>query len=87
MENHRVAVKEAEQEIRDIEMAHYVLLSLYREYSVRFLNDLKNKDDYASKMRRIKQDMRYLTSKELIAKTNQLYLPILKNMMENQSGK
>ena len=80
MENHRMAVAEQEQKINDIEMAHYILLSLYREYSIRLLKKPQNKENYVTKMRQIKHDMRYLTRQELIYKVQQLYLPNLKRM-------
>lgn len=80
----RVAVAEAEKEIADIETANFILLSLYREYSVRLLNNPSAKDDCINKMRQIKYDLRHLTRKELLVKAEKLYKPILQKMGENK---
>ena len=53
-----------ENEIQNIEDAHFVLLSLYREYSVRLLKNASAKEDCITKMRQIKKDMRYLDKQE-----------------------
>ena len=69
-----------EQEIKDIEMAHFIMLSLYREYSKCLLKYPQQKNEYITKMRQIKQDLRHLTRQELINKAQTLYLKTLKNM-------
>lgn len=79
-----MAVAEAEKEIADIETANFVLLSLYREYSVRLLNNPSAKDDCITKMRQIKHDLRHLTKKELLVKVEQLYKPVLQKMGDNK---
>lgn len=80
----RMAVAEAEQEIADIETANFILLSLYREYSVRMLNNPSVKDDCINKMRQIKYDLRHLTRKELLVKVEKLYKPVLQKMGDNK---
>ena len=73
-------VEQNEKEIAAIEMANFILLSLYREYSIRLLNNPSNKEIYISKMRQIKQDMRHLPRKELLMKVQRVYQPTLKQI-------
>ena len=69
-----------ENEIQNIEDAHFVLLSLYREYSVRLLKNASAKEDCITKMRQIKKDMRYLDKQELLNKVRNIYIPLIKSM-------
>ncbi len=85
MENYRMDIRADASQITNIETAHFILLSLYREYSKHLLNNIGDKDDCILKMRGIKHDIRYLTGNELITKAQTLYLPILQNM--NKSTK
>ncbi len=80
MVNSRMAMIENEQQIANVEMAHFIMLSLYREYSKLMLKNPQDKDDYIRKMRQIKYDMRHLLRKELIIKANTLYKPILQKL-------
>lgn len=80
MVNSRMVMIENEQQIADVEMAHFIMLSLYREYSKLMLKNPQDKDDYIKKMRQIKYDMRHLLRKELIIKANSLYKPILQKL-------
>lgn len=72
-------ITKQEQEIADIEMANFVLLSLYRNYSLQMMNNSSLKDEYITKMRQIKHDLRYLSRKELISKVKTIYKPLLHN--------
>lgn len=76
-------VSEKEREIAAVETANFVLLSLYRNYSLLCLNDPAAKDGYKRKMQQIKQDLRYLTQKELLTKVEKLYKPLLQKMEGN----
>ncbi len=80
MVNSRMVMIENEQQIANVEMAHFIMLSLYREYSKLMLKNPQDKDDYIKKMRQIKYDMRHLLRKELIIKANTLYKPILQKL-------
>ena len=80
MVNSRMAMIENEQQIANVEMAHFIMLSLYREYSKLMLKNPQDKDDYIRKMRQIKYNMRHLLRKELIIKANTLYKPILQKL-------
>ncbi len=80
MVNSRMAIIENEHQIADIEMAHFIMLSLYREYSKLMLENKSDKDQYIGKMRQIKYDMRHLLRQELIAKVNALYKPTLQKL-------
>ncbi|MBE6443439.1 MAG: hypothetical protein E7020_02085 [Alphaproteobacteria bacterium] len=80
MVNSRMVMIENEQQIANVEMAHFIMLSLYREYSKLMLKNPQDKDDYIKKMRQIKYDMRHLLRKELIIKANSLYKPILQKL-------
>ena len=71
-----------ENEIQNIEDAHFVLLSLYREYSVRLLKNASAKEDCITKMRQIKKDMRYLDKQELLNKVRNIYIPLIKSMIK-----
>ena len=83
MVNRGVAVEENEKEIADVAAANFVLLSLYREYSLILLNNPAAKDDCIAKMRQIKHDLRHLTKKELLVKVQKLYKPLLQKMGDN----
>ncbi len=80
MVNSRMAIIENEQQIADVEMAHFIMLSLYREYSKLMMENQSDKESYISKMRQIKHDMRHLLRNELIIKANTLYKPILQKL-------
>ena len=72
-------ITKQEQEIAEIEMANFVLLSLYRNYSLQMMNNSSLKDECITKMRQIKHDLRYLSRKELISKVKTIYKPLLHN--------
>lgn len=78
-------VSEKEKEIAAVEAANFILLSLYRNYSLLSLNDPAAKEGYMRKMQQIKQDLRYLTQKELLTKVEKLYKPLLQKMEGNIS--
>ena len=80
MVNSRMAVIESEKQIAEVEMAHFIMLSLYREYSKLMLDNPSDKEKYLSKMRQIKHDLKHLLRSELITKANDLYKPILKKL-------
>lgn len=80
MVNSGMAIVENEQQIANVEMAHFIMLSLYREYSKLMLQNPEDKDDYVRKMRQIKYDIRHLLRNELIIKANTLYKPILQKL-------
>ncbi len=66
--------------VQNIEDAHFVLLLLYREYSIRLLQDATTKDDCIIKMQQIKKDITELSAQELILKAEQIYLPLLSKL-------
>lgn len=70
------------EQINSNEDANLVLLLLYREYSKKMLADNSNKDECTAKMQQIKQDLR-LPEEELICKTKNIYLPLLKLIKNN----
>ena len=80
----RMDIKNNEEDIAKVEQAHYILLSLYREYSIILLNDASKKDYCISKMRQIKNDIKFLTRKQLIEKSETFYKKILQNMEHTQ---
>jgi len=69
-----------ENEIAQIEMANFILLSLYREYSIALLKRPSDKKIYINRMRQIKYDIKHLSSKELLHKVRTLYKPILQKI-------
>lgn len=73
-------IKSHKTDLVNIEMAHYIMLSLYREYSIFVMKNVENKDEYITKMRQIKNDMKYLNKAELIEKSNKFYKRILQNI-------
>ncbi len=73
-------VANIENDIANIEMAHYIMLSLYREYSVLMMKNSSGKEEYITKMRQIKNDIKYLNKVELVEKANKFYKKILQNM-------
>ncbi len=75
-----MGVLETEREIAAVEQANFVLLSLYREYAVKSLYNETLKEEYWGKMRQIKNDLRYLTHKELLVKAEKVYRPMLLKM-------
>lgn len=66
-----------------IEQANFIMLSLYREYSKRLLQNKYNVY-YEKQMQRIKHDMMYLDKQQMVAKAQQVYVPTLKEMMKKQ---
>lgn len=82
MANNRVDIDLKEQQIQNIENANFVLLSLYREYSIKLLNGHLSKEDCISKMKQIKKDIKYLDKQELISKVKYVYIPILKQLTQ-----
>lgn len=66
-----------------IEQANFIMLSLYREYSKRLLQNKYNVY-YEKQMQRIKHDMMYLDKRQMVAKAQQVYVPTLKEMMNKQ---
>ena len=74
-------IKNNKSDVVNLENAHYIMLSLYREYSICMLNNAAKKDEFAAKMRQIKNDMKYLNNDELIEKTNKFYKKILQSLM------
>lgn len=76
----RMAIIEGEKQIAEVEMAHFIMLSLYREYSKLMLENPMDKEEYVGKMRQIKYDMKHLLRDELITKANKLYKPVLQKL-------
>ncbi len=76
-----------EQEISNTAEANFVLLSLYREYSIIMLNDENKKEECRRKMQQIKKDIRYLSEKELINKVKNIYLPLLQKFLQQKRGR
>ncbi len=74
----------SEDEIDDVAKANFILLSLYREYSIIMLNDESQKVDCCCKMQQIKKDIRYLSEKELLEKAKKIYLPILREVLSKK---
>jgi hypothetical protein len=68
------------ESLANAEIAHYIMLSLYREYSILMLNNPDKKSEYVTKMRQIKNDMKYLSKDEIIEKAENFYKKILQNM-------
>lgn len=66
-----------------IEQANFVMLSLYREYSKRLLQNRYN-IYYEKQMQRIRHDMMYLDKAQMVAKVRQVYVPLLKEFIEKQ---
>ncbi|MBE6458200.1 MAG: hypothetical protein IJW72_00915 [Alphaproteobacteria bacterium] len=66
-----------------VEQANFIMLSLYREYSKRLL---KNKYNvyYEKQMQLIKHDLMYLDKQQMVTKAQQIYVPLLKEMMNKQ---
>ena len=73
-------IKNNKTDIGNLEIAHYIMLSLYREYSILMMKNASNKDEYVAKMRQIKNDIKYLNKVELIEKSDKFYKKILQNM-------
>ena len=68
------------ESLANAEIVHYIMLSLYREYSILMLNNPDKKSEYVTKMRQIKNDMKYLSKDEIIEKAENFYKKILQNM-------
>lgn len=66
-----------------IEQANFVMLSLYREYSKRLLQNRYN-IYYEKQMQRIRHDMMYLDKAQMVTKVRQVYVPLLKEFIEKQ---
>lgn len=66
-----------------IEQANFVMLSLYREYSKRLLQNRYN-IYYEKQMQRIRHDMMYLDKAQMVVKVRQVYVPLLKEFIEKQ---
>lgn len=64
----------------DFEQAHYIILSLYRAYSVGLLKNPAQKETYITAMRQIKKDLQNLSEDELIAKAVRTYQPVLQKL-------
>ena len=79
MEDYRMAVIHDKDEIAKSEMANFILLSLYREYSKALLNNPINKNVYINKMKQIKYDIQHLKGDALLEKVRTSYHPALKN--------
>lgn len=77
MANKRVDIISNEKQIQTLEDAHFVLLSLYREHSIKLLQNNSSKEDCITKMQQIKKDIKELSENELINKAKQIYLPLL----------
>ena len=77
MANNRMDLMQNKHKVQNIEDAHFVLLLLYREYSIRLLQDEATKEDCIIKMQQIKKDITELSPQELILKAEQIYLPLL----------
>ncbi len=75
-----MGILETEKEIAAVERANFILLSLYREYAIKSQHNEQLKEEYFGKMRQIKHDLRYLTHKELLVKTERIYRPALLKM-------
>lgn len=84
MENSRMVIKEYEKKLSNIENAHFVMLSLYREYSVMMLNNPYKKENCIARMRQIKNDLKHLTRDELLSKVELVYKPILQKVENNR---
>ncbi|MBS4773576.1 MAG: hypothetical protein KHX55_04800 [Proteobacteria bacterium] len=69
-----------------IEQANFIMLSLYREYSKLLLQNKYNVY-YEKQMQLIKHDMMYLDKRQMVNKAQQVYVPILKEMMDKQQDK
>lgn len=69
-----------------IEQANFIMLSLYREYSKLLLQNKYNVY-YEKQMQFIKHDMMYLDKRQMVNKAQQVYVPILKEMMDKQQDK
>ena len=77
MANNRMDLMQNKHKVQNIEDAHFVLLLLYREYSIRLLQNAATKEDCIIKMQQIKKDITELSPQELISKAEQIYLPLL----------
>lgn len=77
MADNRMDIMLNKHKVQNIEDAHFVLLLLYREYSIRLLQDTATKEDCIIKMKQIKKDITELSENELITKAEQIYLPLL----------
>lgn len=78
-----MALKNDDELAVQIEQANFIMLSLYREYSKRLLQNKYNVY-YEKQMQRIKHDMMYLDRQQMVTKARQVYVPILKEMMKEQ---
>ena len=80
-----MAVADFENMVERIENANFVMLSLYREYSKILLKE-QDKEYCKKQMRLINHDMLYLDKPQLILKVQEIYVPLLKNMLKIQRG-
>ncbi len=78
-----MVVKNDDELAVQVEQANFIMLSLYREYSKKLL---ENKDNafFEKQMQLIKHDMMYLDKKQMVTKTQQIYVPILKKILKEQ---
>ena len=74
-----MAIIQDKDDIAKAEIANFILLSLYREYSKALLNNPVNKNIYINKMRQIKYDIQHLKGDALLEKVKTLYKPALQN--------
>ncbi len=83
MEGSGMVVKNDDELAVQVEQANFIMLSLYREYSKKLL---ENKDNafFEKQMQLIKHDMMYLDKKQMVTKTQQIYVPILKKILKEQ---
>ena len=80
-----MAVADFENMVERIENANFVMLSLYREYSKILLKE-QDKEYCKKQMRLINHDMLYFDKPQLILKVQEIYVPLLKNMLKKQRG-
>lgn len=81
-----MALNDKDELAVQIEQANFIMLSLYREYSKRLLANKYNVY-YEKQMQRIKHDMMYLDKLQMVAKTQQVYVPTLQKMIKEQQDK
>lgn len=78
-----MVVNEKDELAVQVEQANFIMLSLYREYSKRLLQNKYNVY-YEKQMQRIKHDMMYLDKRQMVTKAQQVYVPTLKDLMKKQ---
>lgn len=80
-----MVVNEKDELAVQVEQANFIMLSLYREYSKRLLQNKYNVY-YEKQMQRIKHDMMYLDKRQMVTKAQQVYVPTLKDLMKKTIG-